>query len=370
MSRKLIQSTLGLFCLLSFTVQSQQGHLLQMLNNGSYFRLNTTTISTQLSSNSGKLTNSDLLSESTYDRINNRFFITSVSHIFMIDAVTKTMLDSVPRPQDMINIEYDEICNCLVGGSAYSVGNFTRINLNTKAITTYPFSSAGSMQSGESSFDRINRHYYFRNTQQVRVVDSVGAIVFTLGNYRGIEYDATLNSVVGIFPTLPPVLVRWNLSTLSSTTLCSLPTAVQDYDLYATTYDEGNHLYFMKFQQNVICVNALTGASTTITSSDGVGLEYTNLPNLGSPSGISEQKNATLNISAFPNPGKGLFHFDNLTPGEEIIITDAAGKIILTKKINSTNETVDLTNFEENLFFYTLSDKNGFLASGKLVKRD
>lgn len=329
--------------------------------------LNTFNLTTQSSVNAGNYGTSNFQSNSTYDRMNNRFFI-SGTEIYVIDALTGVCTDTIPNPGNISNIEYDEIGNCLVGGNS-TTGQFARIHVATHSVTSFPFSSGGSMEPGESCFDRINRRYIFRTTFGLRVVDSTGAAVTTYGNLRSPEYDATLNSIVGIFVSVPLTVIRYDLGTNTSVSLCALPgLSFPSFD-GETTYDEIGHRYFTRGQSGILSIHAVTGATALAAPAGGVGLEYANLPDNGAGTNLHEANLFQTGIRVFPNPASGQFHFSGLRAGEELRITDLPGRTVFLKTVWEEEETADLDGLKEGAYFYSISGPARAAMRGVIVKK-
>lgn len=329
--------------------------------------LNNFNIAGQSAINSGNYGTAALGAETTYDRINNRFFITDNSNIYVMDVLTGACTDTIPNPNAIENIEYDEIGDCLVGGNS-TFGQFSRIDLSTHSVTVFPFSSGGSMQSGHSCFDRINRHYIFRTQTGLRVVDSFGAVVNTYGNLYSPEYDASLNAIVGVYISVPILAIRHDLSTNTSVTICTIPVSQSDVMNGASTYDEAGHRYFVRTQLGVLSIHAVTGATTLVAPVGGSGLEYMNLSGNGGVTSIDQQSLENSGIVVFPNPSANTFHFSGLGPDEQLTITDALGKIVLTTAATESSQAIDLSTLADGIYFYQLSAGSRPASTGRLVK--
>jgi len=77
-------------------------------------------------------------------------------------------------------------------------------------------------------------------------------------------------------------------------------------------------------------------------------------------------------ITVYPNPSSNRFEFkieNKAINGELFIhIYDLLGQLILTKPIVSSI-TIELDRYESGMFFYTFSNQDSILASGKLIKK-
>lgn len=356
-----------LFCFLIYNkTKAQSGNLLNIKLNGSNYALNNIALPTQSSFNYGNFGPTFAGGRSTYDRINNRYF-TYGTEIYVIDALTGSVLDTLPLPSGMINIEYDELCNCLVGGSFQN--NFYKIDLITKNVTNYTFSSGGeALLSEKSTFDRINQRYFFVTNMDVRGVDTAGAFsIAGIGKLRAIEYDASLNSIFGIFLTLPPRFTRVDLTTMTGTSLSAMPD--NNYFYGENTYDEVNHHYYIKSPNGVLVLNAITGNTIALIPYTGAGMEYANLPSSPGPgqtTGIQMNSNHLMPF-IFPNPGDGHFYVANTNEEMTIEVSDAFGKQILKRQAKMESDHLDLSEYTPGIYFYRLTHNSQALLNGKLV---
>jgi hypothetical protein len=82
-----------------------------------------------------------------------------------------------------------------------------------------------------------------------------------------------------------------------------------------------------------------------------------------------EEKNNSFDFSVFPNPTSGKLTIlqNESTGNSQIFVSDAQGKIIVEKTFSGNETTIDLNQFEGNLFFVTLIN-NQQKAQKKIVK--
>ena len=54
---------------------------------------------------------------------------------------------------------------------------------------------------------------------------------------------------------------------------------------------------------------------------------------------------------------------------KNLLFTDATGRVLLTKKIEhlSTLSTLDLSAYQNGLYFYQITNEDGVLKTGKLI---
>jgi len=72
-------------------------------------------------------------------------------------------------------------------------------------------------------------------------------------------------------------------------------------------------------------------------------------------------------ISVYPNPSNGVFEFNGIKNGSQILITDITGKIIYTDKVVSEKHKINLTNKAKGVYFYKIEYNGIIYGIGKLV---
>ena len=83
--------------------------------------------------------------------------------------------------------------------------------------------------------------------------------------------------------------------------------------------------------------------------------------------GISSQ-NFAQSIIAFPNPASEKIYFSGLTGISQIIIFDVTGRMIENSLLKKNNSFVNVSNYENGIYFYQLTDvRGGFLNKGKFA---
>jgi hypothetical protein len=82
--------------------------------------------------------------------------------------------------------------------------------------------------------------------------------------------------------------------------------------------------------------------------------------------GLGELENNKLS-NVFPNPNNGVFTISNLKPNVLIEILDLAGRSIYKTKAKNEKITIQLNDLEKGIYIYTITDKQGFLQSGKVI---
>lgn len=81
--------------------------------------------------------------------------------------------------------------------------------------------------------------------------------------------------------------------------------------------------------------------------------------------GISRHKANAESLSLFPNPGKGVFTFSNISAGSIVEIYDATGKLVCTSTTKESSLTIHLEGKEKGVYLYKVISET--VTTGKLV---
>lgn len=87
---------------------------------------------------------------------------------------------------------------------------------------------------------------------------------------------------------------------------------------------------------------------------------------------VGETESPTMNqeISVYPNPANDyiIFHrqYETSLSGK-LEIYNLTGKMMMQRKLDQTNERIDVSNLPEGLYFYKLKSNHSILHSGKIV---
>lgn len=106
--------------------------------------------------------------ESTFDRVNQRYFRARTNSVEMLD-VFGNQLALLPRPVNMACFEYDETLDRLIGTYFSS----TKLIITSVDIATQQTQDLDSIQltspllGGESTFDQKNQRYFFRTGNEI-----------------------------------------------------------------------------------------------------------------------------------------------------------------------------------------------------------
>lgn len=72
-------------------------------------------------------------------------------------------------------------------------------------------------------------------------------------------------------------------------------------------------------------------------------------------------------VSTFPNPATTELNFELSQGAEEVSIYDVNGKLVKTVNIEGTEETVDVTDLENGVYFYAVKFENGEVRKERFV---
>lgn len=83
---------------------------------------------------------------------------------------------------------------------------------------------------------------------------------------------------------------------------------------------------------------------------------------------------AGLDVNLYPNPSSGVFNFkikSDFNTLFKVEVTDAQGKLILQKEINSNGlESIDLSNFAYSIYYVTVANtEKNYLKTFKIAKQ-
>ena len=95
-----------------------------------------------------------------------------------------------------------------------------------------------------------------------------------------------------------------------------------------------------------------------------------NMPGICLTLDVESQNNPSNNVSVYPNPGNGHFHFEIDLVNESpfyLSIFDDSGRRLEHKEIGSGILHFDCHLKEKGIYFYMLSNKKGNIKTGKLI---
>ncbi|MBK7957881.1 MAG: T9SS type A sorting domain-containing protein [Bacteroidetes bacterium] len=83
-------------------------------------------------------------------------------------------------------------------------------------------------------------------------------------------------------------------------------------------------------------------------------------------SNLAEENFSSFHI--YPNPSTGIFNFIASSNISEIEIHTTLGEKIYTKKVNSENTSINLSDKPKGVYFYQVIDNSSVLKSGRIIK--
>lgn len=100
---------------------------------------------------------------------------------------------------------------------------------------------------------------------------------------------------------------------------------------------------------------AMSASPVTLTSGGG-----------GASIGEAEK----IGIMAYPNPANSEINFNlGNTGADQVIIVDVSGRIIETVTVNNTTETIDVTGYNNGVYFFQVIQNGNILKTDKFVVR-
>lgn len=171
-----------------------------------------------------------------------------------------------------------------------------------------------------------------------------GDIIGVLGNRNDINSYAPVSpyaTTLGTYSTtLNRLGMQFNLSTTAPQAVWTETTtnaSISRVELYTT----------------LGCLNSLTTASVTVNSCS---------------TGLNELTSASVEV--YPNPSKGNLNItlDAVNEKPVVEIFDAIGKSVFVTEIVSTSNNFDISYLANGVYMYKISNANGTIKVGKLVK--
>lgn len=309
--------------------------------------------------------------ESTFDDVNARYFTKTGSAIFVINALTGAILDSIPNVGTFHNMEYDPGSNSLVGMAPTGTNVvFKAYHLTTKTgITKSTLISVDSTVLGESTFDPINRRYFSNTNLGVVVIDSNGILVDVLCSspyLKGLEYHPLTNKVY---------YLEWNgnnfdfvsveANTCSLGFIGSLLTHTSSAN-GESTFDKTGGRYYTKTNQGIVEIDVQNASvlQTFPAANNFAGVEFMRIMPAG-----TNKFNTEMPVTVFPNPGSGNFYFSNLKINTQLKIVDSEGRSVFQTTVKEKSLQVDFEGKNRGLYFYTIHDSGTETQKGKLILR-
>ena len=93
-------------------------------------------------------------------------------------------------------------------------------------------------------------------------------------------------------------------------------------------------------------------ASTTITVEGTIGID-------------NAESNSRLVV--YPNPTEGIINIE--CPNGTMMLTDVTGRVVMTKNIESTHTTIDMSTLTSGIYFMVTTDHDGNRSTAKIIKK-
>lgn len=74
-------------------------------------------------------------------------------------------------------------------------------------------------------------------------------------------------------------------------------------------------------------------------------------------------------ISVYPNPSNGIYHLTSSSKMKEYMIFDQLGRKIISKKVNSADEMINITGYGSGMYYLILQYQDGTSGKQKLFKK-
>ena|SRR5699024_168223 len=134
--------------------------------------------------------------------------------------------------------------------------------------------------------------------------------------------------------------------------------------------DNNNYrlMYFESFEENLdqvfeYFITMQNDYKTLVVSTqNNKNIYYQNVPYL------SVKNQEKYNLVLYPNPAQEEIYIENLTATAEIEIYTISGKKLLQQQVNSSAESVNISNLSAGIYFYAFKREGKSLKRGKLIK--
>ncbi len=129
--------------------------------------------------------------------------------------------------------------------------------------------------------------------------------------------------------------------------------------LYEINFWEGEHTGEFNYEFNITEIES--GFSLVITKEDGSQAYYNDVP----------LTNSTLEhemVKLYPNPMSNQLYIEGLSESTELAIYDISGKKLLNQEVNTSTESIDVSNLSAGVYLYSFTQNGKKIKTGKLVK--
>ena len=83
---------------------------------------------------------------------------------------------------------------------------------------------------------------------------------------------------------------------------------------------------------------------------------------------LSVQDNEKNSVTFYPNPAQEDIYIENLTEAAEIEVYTISGKKLLQQQVNSSTESINISNLSIGIYFYSFKQNGKKIKTGKLIK--
>lgn len=200
-------------------------------------------------------------------------------------------------------------------------------------------------------------------------------------NYFSYEYDSLIMDTIKTLDSTAIHLGRINPSTGVVSKISPTKLDQGGYTLNAgSTIDPSTMTYYYNNGYQLVGVSLLTGLKVSqqiINNTNGQFFELMRIQSncyeaykpirQNAPASVTSSLKQN-NIIIFPNPTTGMIEFKNSNAVVKIEIFDMIGKLLLTQKINSMNQKVDVSNLQTGNYLLKAYSKSNQFDVSKFVK--
>ncbi|MBL7933456.1 MAG: T9SS type A sorting domain-containing protein [Bacteroidia bacterium] len=112
-----------------------------------------------------------------------------------------------------------------------------------------------------------------------------------------------------------------------------------------------------------------TTYTVTGTSAEGCSVTATINQQVSECTGLSKNSVNPESVFVFPNPGSGLFIIENIGQNSEVLIFNGIGQAILNTRSEHNKLQIDLTSFNDGVYFIRINPVQGSSTMTKVIKQ-
>jgi len=153
---------------------------------------------------------------------------------------------------------------------------------------------------------------------------------------------------------------------ISALVICASPTFSQQISSYVlnnagTFLDEGEFQFYLSIGETFSTENRI----------EGIGLNQGFIQIFKEDTSVATADLAKNDINLFPNPTGSFIQYEleNGTNYSELILYDVSGNKLMQQKVDSSNNKIDLSHFENGGYFLKFFDKGIPAVSYKIIKQ-